>query len=205
MSGLVSKTRRPGRGTRGSWVRQISVRLAWGTTLTTKKELNINLKNWVICWIVFVGLGTITTEAVTAAENLGQVLRKSTWNRVLGTWVDAETQGDRIRTAYAWRFEDQLVEIRTKQGTKLTLALMGLNAKTDEIYHMSADNQGGSSRGKWELNDGEAVLGIVFVSPEGEEGVLSIRHHLEDDDTLHLTVELPKPLKFKMVRSKKKK
>ena len=34
----------------------------------------------------------------------------------------------------------------------------------------------------------------------GEQGTLSIRHHWDDEDTLIVTIELPEPIKIKMIR-----
>ena len=58
---------------------------------------------------------------------------------------------------------------------------------------MSADSDGSSSFGKWVVDDknGDAVLGIGYTSGDGLEGGLSIRHHLEDKDTMIVTIELP--------------
>jgi len=134
------------------------------------------------------------------AENLGDVLREHGWDRVIGTWVDADTGGEAIRITYAWRFEGTVVEITTWSQREETVAIMGLNAKTEDVYHMGATSTGSSSLGKWEIVDGDAVLGLRYVSGEGQEGGLRIRHHLEDDDTMAVTFEGPEPTTFRLVR-----
>ena len=94
-----------------------------------------------------------------AAGTLGDVLRESGWDRIIGTWLDADTNGATTKVAYAWRFKDRLVEITTWEGEKETVSLMGLSAKSRDVFHVSADNQGGSSIGKWEMSAEEASLG----------------------------------------------
>ncbi len=82
---------------------------------------------------------------------------------------------------------------------------MGVNAKTGKIFLMGADSDGGSYLGEWNVDNNEdAVLGIGFTSPDGQEGLLSIRHQMENKDTMLVTVELPQPITFKMIRSKAK-
>ena len=153
--------------------------------------------------VVFAAMLTLAAASSSAGEKLGDILRESGWDRIIGTWVDADTKGDKLKATYAWRFKDTVVEITTKAGERETVALMGLNAKTGEVYSMGADNQGGGSLGKWELEDGDAILEVGFVTGEGAEGGLKIRHHLEDDDTLVVTIEAPEPITFKLIRAKK--
>ena len=151
------------------------------------------------------GVLTVTAPAANAAEKLSDVLREAKWDGIVGTWVDADTKGEAYKVTYAWKIEDRVIEISTKYGGKETVALMGVNGKTGDVYHMGADSDGTSSLGKWELEDnGDAVLGIVYTSGDGQEGALSIRHHQEDKDTVVVTIELPEPIKFKLIRSAKR-
>jgi hypothetical protein len=144
----------------------------------------------------------IVGASSAVAENLGEMLRESGWDRILGTWVDEDTNGDTIKITYAWRFEDRVVEVTSKTGKLETVGLVGVNAKTGEVHHLGADNQGGGSLGKWRLEDGDAVLELGFVSGEGREGAMKIRLHLKDDDTLVLTVEAPEPITRTLIRAK---
>ena len=154
------------------------------------------------CLAAFAVMLTVVGASSADAENLGDVLRESGYDRLIGTWLDKDTKGAAIKTTYAWRFENRVVEATAKTSERETVALMGLNAKTGDIYHMGADNQGGGSIGKWVLKDGDAILELGFVTGEGQEGVLRIRHHFEDDDTLAVTIEGPKAIIITMVRAK---
>ena len=138
-----------------------------------------------------------------ASDNLGNVLRKSGWDRIIGTWVDAETQGAKIRFTYSWRFKNQVIEATSQEGHKKSFSLMGHNPKKGEVFHVSVDDQGGSSIGKWTFEENEATLGLLFVTGTGDEGVLQIRLKFEDDDTMILIVDLPEPIVIKMNRVKK--
>ena len=143
---------------------------------------------------------TLAGTPARAAESLGDVLRQSGWDRIIGTWIDADTKGAKMEIDYAWKFKDRVIEIKTRAGDKESVALLGRNPKTGKVFNAAADNQGGSSIGEWTLEDGQVVLRLAFVTGAGVEGTLKIMQRLEDKDTLIVTVELPEPVTFKMVR-----
>ncbi len=144
----------------------------------------------------------LLTANTMAAEKLSDLLHQSKWEGIIGTWVDANSMGSAVKTTYAWKIEDRVIEVTTKQKDKEDVGLIGVNAKTDEVFFMGASSDGTSSLGKWEIDgNGDAVLGVLFTTGEGEQGGLSIRHHLEDKDTMTVTIELPDPIEFKMVRA----
>ncbi|GAA5510330.1 hypothetical protein [Novipirellula caenicola] len=147
----------------------------------------------------------LSASPLFAADKLSDILRKHQWEGMIGTWVDAETNGETSTATYAWKIKDRVIEITTKGNEMETVALMGVNAKTHEVFHMGADSTGGSSLGKWEVDkNGDAVLGLLFTGADGEQGGLSIRHHREDEDTIIVTIELPEPMQYKMIRVKPK-
>ena len=159
------------------------------------------------CCGIVAAMLTIGGIACATAENLGDVLRESDWDRIIGTWVDAETKGARNKTTYAWRFKDRVIEIASWDswdGEKESVSLIGLNPKTGDVFNLSADSQGASSLGRWTVGkEGEAILDLMFVSGEGQEGFLRIRQAFKDNDTLIVTIDLPEPIVFEMVRVKK--
>ena len=140
---------------------------------------------------------------ITAAETLGDILRESNWDRIIGTWVDADTRGGKSITTYAWKFKDETVlEARTKHGEKETVALIGVKGKTGEVYYMGMDNNGTHSLGKWKFEKTGAVLEIAFAMAESTEEGLRVLYDLEDDDTMIVTIDLPEPIIFKRIRLK---
>jgi len=154
------------------------------------------------CCSVLLAMLTLGSIPAVAANNLGNVLRESGWDRIIGTWVDAETKGAKNKITYAWRFKNQVIEATSQERHKKNLSLMGHNPRRGEVFHVSVDDQGGSSIGKWTFKKDEATLGLGFVTGTGEEGVLQIRYKLADDDTMIVTVDLPEPIVIKMIRVK---
>ncbi len=148
---------------------------------------------------------TTGSTSVMAAENLGSILRENEWDRMIGTWVDAETNGKKLKSVTTWRFKDHVVETFNhdfQQGKNET-SLMIYSPKKDEVFIVSADDQGGSASGKWTFSKDEAVLELGYVTPEKQEGLLQLRYKLIDNDTMIATVVLPEPIVIKMIRLKK--
>ena len=85
-------------------------------------------------------LGSIPASA---AESLGDVLRESGWDRIIGTWVGDDAKGGEVRISYAWRFKDRVVEITTRAGGKESVSLVVRHPITGKVSNLSADNQGG--------------------------------------------------------------
>ena len=136
-----------------------------------------------------------------AAEELSDILQRSNWNDIIGTWIDSGTKGEELKVTYSWKIENRVIEITTQDKEKESVGLMGVNAKNGEVFHMGADSTGGSSLGKWEVDhNGDAILGLLFTSGDGVPGALRIRHHRIDTDTIKVILELPEPIAFEIVR-----
>ena len=145
-------------------------------------------------------LGGVTSYA----ETLGDVLKESKWDGIIGTWVDPETKGQNMKVTYAWKVKDHAILVTgTAFGTN-SVAIMGRSAKDGTVFHVGADSKGTSVLGKWEVKEGEAILGLGFVSGEGVEGVMQIRYTMKDENTVVVSLEglTPAPIVYTMVKVK---
>jgi hypothetical protein len=133
---------------------------------------------------------------------VGDLLREHRWHLIIGTWVDEDTRGGTIKVTYAWKFKDQLIQVTSKIGDRKTVGLMGLNRKTGDVYYLAGDDEGGCSRGQWEIEAGDAILNLAHVNAEGQESEASIRHHLKNDNTLLVSMN-DDPSTLTLVRVKK--
>ena len=141
---------------------------------------------------------------VSHAKTLGDALRESKWDGIIGTWVDPETKGQNRKVVYAWKVKDHAILVTgTAFGTN-SVAIMGRNAKDDTMFHAGTDSKGTSVLGKWEVKDGEAILVLGFATGEGVEGVMQIRYTKKDENTLVVSLEGlgPKPIVYTMVKVK---
>ncbi|MGJ8697411.1 MAG: hypothetical protein ACSHYF_13930 [Verrucomicrobiaceae bacterium] len=122
------------------------------------------------------------------ADDLGDALRHAGWEGILGTWVDSDTKGEVIKTIYAWKFEDKLIEVNTSYGDTKSVSLMAFDPDKEAVFSVSGDNKGGGSIGKWSMDGEDAILELQYRSGEGEKGTMKIRHHMVDGDTMKVTI-----------------
>ena len=142
--------------------------------------------------------------ATSYAKTLGDTLRESKWDGIIGTWVDPETKGQNMKVTYAWKVKDHAILVTgTAFGTN-SVAIMGRSAKDGTVFHVGADSKGTSVLGKWDFKDGDAILGLGFVSGEGVEGVMQIRYTMKDENTVVVSLEglTPAPIVYTMVKVK---
>ena len=145
-------------------------------------------------------LGGVTSYA----ETLGDVLKESKWDGIIGTWVDPKTKGQNRKVTYAWKVEDHAILATGATFGTNSVAIMGRNAKDGTVFHVGADDKGTSVLGKWEFKSGVAVLELAFVTGDGVEGVMKIRYTKKDDSTLIVSLVglSPQPIIYTMVKVK---
>lgn len=133
---------------------------------------------------------------------LSDILRQSKWDRIIGTWVDADTKGAGLKTTYAWKLNDRQIEVTSQESDKKSVSLMSVNAKTGEVFQVGANDKGATFLSKWKFEEkGDAVQEVAYISETGDEGAISVRHRLLDDNTLVITLELPQPITVKLIRA----
>ena len=141
---------------------------------------------------------------ISHAKTLGDTLRESKWDGIIGTWVDPETKGRNKKVAYAWKVKDHAILVTGAASGTNSVAIMGRNAKDGTLFHVGTDSKGTSVLGKWEVKDGEAILGLGFVTGEGVEGVMQRRYTKKDENTVVVSVEglTPQPIVHTMFKVK---
>ena len=142
--------------------------------------------------------------ATSHAKTLGDTLRESKWDGIIGTWVDPKTKGQNRKVTYAWKVKDHAILVTGATFGTNSVAIMGRNAKDGTVFHAGTDSKGTSFLGKWEVKDGEAILGLGFVTGEGVEGVMQIRYTKKDENTVVVSIEglTPEPIVYTMVKVK---
>ena len=150
------------------------------------------------------GIMGLAVSESTAADRLGDMLRDSPWGRLIGTWVDAETKGTKMKTTFAWKITERVVEITSTEGGRESVALVGVNGRTGEVFHVGADSEGTSFLGSWGLEGEDAMLRLTYTGGDGQDGTVTVRLHLEDADTLTGTLQQAQPTTFRLVRVKAK-
>ena len=159
-------------------------------------------------FLAFTGIAAL---AITGLANpaqgadLGEALESVSWKGIIGTWVDSETKGERVKLNYAWKFENKLIEVNSQMGETKSVSLMGFNPETEEVFMIGGNSKGGGSMGKWSMDGEDAVLELSYMSAEGEKGTMKLKHHKVDADTIEIsgtTEEGGEGFTITLVRSK---
>ena len=142
--------------------------------------------------------------ATSHAKSLGDTLRESKWDGIIGTWVDPKTKGQNRKVTYSWKVKDHAILATGATFGTNSVAIMGRNAKDGTLFHAGTDSKGTSVLGKWEIKEGEAILGLGFVTGEGVEGVMQRRYTKKDENTLVVSIEglTPQPIVYTLVKVK---
>jgi hypothetical protein len=133
---------------------------------------------------------------------LSDVMREARVDRLIGTWVDEGSKGVGLKQTFQWKLKDRIIEHTSKDPNNESVALIALHPESGEVQHTGGDRDGATFNGSWDVShEGDALLKVSFVNAKLEQGTITVRYHFETDDALTLTVELPQPIKVKMVRS----
>jgi YVTN family beta-propeller protein len=133
---------------------------------------------------------------------LSDVMREARVDRLIGTWVDEGSKGVGLKQTFQWKLKDRIIEHTSKDPNNESVALIALHPESGEVQHTGGDRDGATFKGTWDDSpEGDALLKVSFVNAKLEQGTITVRYHFETDDALTLTVELPQPIKVKMVRS----
>ena len=129
-------------------------------------------------------------------ETLGELLKETGFDRLLGTWVDRDTDGNGYRTTFVWKVDDHVLEQTSEQPGKRTAALLSLRGGTREVGAFTADSTGVSTLGALTFEGGkseenEAVHRLGLRDGDGNEGGLVIRYEFETDDRLTFRLFVP--------------
>lgn len=136
------------------------------------------------------GIAALAIAGLTGpvqGADLGEALDHAKWRGILGTWVDSETKGERVKIAYAWKFENKLIEVNSTMGDVKSVSLMGFNPDSEEVFMMGGNSNGGGTIGKWRMEGDDAVLDLSYVRANGDKGKMTLKHHRVNDDTIEVT------------------
>jgi YVTN family beta-propeller protein len=127
--------------------------------------------------------------------SLRELMERSGLLGLVGKWVDRERKGEGLTLEYRWKLKDQLIEHTSVDPGNQSVALIGIDAEKELVYHRGSDRRGSSFDGQWEMaDDGDVMLRLRGSNTKGEPFELRLRYHFDSSDELTLTVELPQPI-----------
>jgi hypothetical protein len=147
-----------------------------------------------ILMLFFIGSSAI------AEENFGSLITKTGWDKIIGTWVDAETKGKQTKSTFAWKYEGTVLQSVTNLPDRETLSIFTFNPNTGKVWVGSADTLGASSKGEVEFTKGVATFKIAYVTEKGKAGDAEIKYTLADENTMKITYFFGEAFTMTLVR-----
>ena len=126
------------------------------------------------------------TTSNLQAETLGDVMKAEGTDKILGTWVDADTNGEKFKITYKWKIKGHAVELILKTEDSNSSALIVYDQGSEKVIHMGVNSTGEFGRGTWSAQDGVAILDLTQTTADGQNVELKISHKVVDRKSLTL-------------------
>ena len=130
------------------------------------------------------------TTSNLQADTLGDVMKSEGIDKMLGTWVDADTNGEKFRITYKWKIKGHAVELILKTEDSTSSALIVYDQGSETVLHMGVNSKGELGRGTWSAQEGVAILDLTQNTSDGQEVELKISHKVVDKKSLTLGFEM---------------
>ena len=141
-------------------------------------------------FLSLVALSVSFASSNLQADTLGDVMKAEGIDKMLGTWVDADTEGENFKISYRWKIKGHAVELGLKTQESTSTALIIFDQGSEEVLHIGANSKGALTRGKWSTHDGAAVLDLTQTNAGGEVVELKVTHKIVDKSTLTVGFEM---------------
>jgi len=130
------------------------------------------------------------TTSSLHADTLGDVMKAEGIHKMLGTWIDADSNGEKIKITYRWKIKDHAVELILKTQDGTSTALIAYDQEAEKVIHMGVNSKGELGRGSWSTQNGVAILDITQTNSDGQEVELKVSHKIVDKNSLTVGFEM---------------
>lgn len=135
-------------------------------------------------------------------KTLADALKRSGWDRLIGTWGDEGSKGQGLKLSFQWKIKDRVIEAESIDPGRRSVSLISVNAANGDTFQVGADSTGSSHLGTWTFKkDDAAVLNLSYTDGDGTQGQITLHYRLTDDDTLDFTLALPQPIHIRLIRA----
>ena len=135
-------------------------------------------------------------------KNLTDALKRSGWDRLIGTWVDEGSKGKGLKLSFRWKIKGRVIEAESIDPGRTSVSLISVNAANGDIFQVGADSTGSSHLGTWTFKkDDAAFLNLSYTDGNGTQGQITLRYELIDDDTLDFTLATAPPIHVRLIRA----
>ncbi|MHC4520268.1 MAG: hypothetical protein ACYTAS_16885, partial [Planctomycetota bacterium] len=124
----------------------------------------------------------------TAQESLGDLVSQGGYDWLIGKWVATTDEGGKLLFEQKWGLDKNSMLVDFQMGNFKMHGMIILVPSREEIIQISADNQGGTWRGTWRDEYGDAVHRMEQTKADGETQKAEIVHTRVDADTMKAAI-----------------
>jgi len=140
---------------------------------------------------VFVAiLAVLAIAAIPAAaqDKLGDLVYEGGYDWILGKWAATTDEGDKIELEYKWGLDRYVILVDFKMRDFKLHGMVMLVSSREEIIQVGADNKGGTWKGTWRDDYGEAVNRMEHTRADGETMKAELVHSRVDADAMKVAM-----------------
>ena len=134
--------------------------------------------------------------------DLGEILRKNGWEKLLGEWVDEPSGGQGMKMSFRWRETGKLLESVNDEGGRQSSSLITFDTDQNKIIQVGVDKDGKAFKGQWTFSSGgRARLAIRGLDARPDDAALNFSMSVENDKmTVYVESDQPATIPFRRTR-----
>jgi hypothetical protein len=143
--------------------------------------------NWRNISLMTIVLVVIAITPMDAQEKLGDLVSQHGYEWIIGKWAATTDEGDKTEVEYKWGLDRWivLVDVKTQEGKYHGMIMF--RPSSEEVIQIGADNKGGTWKGTWQDEYGDAVLRTEHTTREGDVRKNDFVHSRIDLNTFKVT------------------
>ena len=145
----------------------------------------MNIRN---AHLALVALLILFTVPVTAQQTLGDLVSEGGYDWLIGKWLATTDEGGELRLEHKWALDRNTMLVDFQMGGFRLQGMIVFVPSREEVIQIGADNQGGTWKGTWRDEYGDAVHRMEQTRPDGQTQKAEIVHTRVDADTMKATM-----------------
>ena len=133
-------------------------------------------------------LCVVLVVPAVAQTSLGDMVSEGGYDWLIGKWEATTDQGGKIEFEQKWGLDKHVMLVEFKMGDFKMLGMIILVPSREEIIQVGADNRGGTWKGTWSDEYGDAVHRMVQTKADGEIQKADLVHTRVDADTMKVAM-----------------
>ena len=126
----------------------------------------------------------ILAMPAVAQQSLGDLVAEGGYDWLIGNWRATTDQGGELHFVQKWGLDRNTIVVDFAMGDFRMHGFIVLVPSREEIIQVSADNRGGTWKGTWRDEYGDAVHRMEHTKADGETQKAEIVHTRVDGDTM---------------------